>query len=82
MPERLDVSLDESALLSSVLATAPVGLGFLDTTLRFVRLNEALAQGNGHSRASHVGRRLAEDPQHRIEVVNVLLLSANPSTAA
>jgi len=53
-------TFDESVLLSSVLATAPVGLGFLDHELRFVRVNEALANGNGASREDHIGRRIDE----------------------
>ena len=51
---------DESALLETVLATAPVGLGFLDRDLRFVRLNESLAAGNRRTVAEHLGRRIDE----------------------
>jgi len=52
--------LGESSLLETILATAPVGIGFLDPELRFVRLNEALARGNGLSREEHLGRRIDE----------------------
>jgi PAS domain S-box-containing protein len=41
-------------------ATAPVGLGFLDTDLRFVRVNERMAQIDGLSAEAHIGRRLAD----------------------
>ena len=41
-------------------ATAPIGLCFLDKDLRFVRVNERLAQIDGLSADAHVGRRLAE----------------------
>src|SRR5262249_3693089 len=41
-------------------ATAPIGLGFLDTELRYVRVNERLAQINGASVADHYGRLLEE----------------------
>ena len=41
-------------------ATAPIGLGFLDADLRFVRVNERLAQMDGLAAEAHVGRRLAE----------------------
>jgi PAS domain S-box-containing protein len=41
-------------------ATAPIGLGFLDTELRFVRVNERLAQMDGLSADAHIGRRLAD----------------------
>jgi len=41
-------------------ATAPIGLGFLDAKLRFVRVNERLAQIDGLAAEAHVGRRLAD----------------------
>ncbi|HVM17395.1 MAG TPA: PAS domain S-box protein [Gaiellaceae bacterium] len=48
------------ALLDSVLASAPVGIGFWDTDLRYVRVNDALAQINGLPAEEHPGRTLAE----------------------
>jgi PAS fold. len=43
--------------------TAPVGLGFLDHELRYVRLNEALAEINDLSVEAHIGRYASEiDP--------------------
>jgi PAS domain S-box-containing protein len=47
-------------LLDVLLETVPVGLGFVDPKLRFVRVNQALARTNGASVADHLGRRLAE----------------------
>jgi PAS domain S-box-containing protein len=41
-------------------ATAPIGLCFLDKDLRFVKVNERLAQIDGLAAEAHVGRRLAE----------------------
>jgi PAS domain S-box-containing protein len=41
-------------------ATAPIGLCFLDTELRFVRVNERLAQIDGLAARAHIGRRLAD----------------------
>ena len=41
-------------------ATAPIGLGFLDTELRFVRVNERLAQIDGLAAEAHIGRRLSD----------------------
>ena len=41
-------------------ATAPIGLGFLDSELRFVRVNERLAQIDGLAAEAHIGRRLAD----------------------
>ena len=52
--------LDETALLETLLASAPVGIGFLDRELRFVRLNETLAAANSRSREQHLGRRIDE----------------------
>ena len=52
--------LAESSLLETILATAPVGIAFLDPSLRFVRLNEALARANGLPREEHLGRRIDE----------------------
>jgi PAS domain S-box-containing protein len=48
------------ALLDAVLASAPVGIGFWDTDLRYVRVNEALAEINGLPAPEHVGKTLAE----------------------
>ena len=39
---------------------APVGLGVIDSDLRFVRVNEWLAAINGVSAADHVGRYVHE----------------------
>ena len=47
-------------LLDTLFATAPVGLAFLDTEQRFVRINEALAAINGHAVEDHIGRHLSE----------------------
>lgn len=59
--ERLLGQLREAnALLDTVLNNAPVGIGVWDEQLRFVRLNEALAQINGISHASHLGKSVQE----------------------
>jgi PAS domain S-box-containing protein len=46
--------------IESIYQTAPVGLCFVDTDLRFVRLNEKLAEINGLPVAAHIGRTLRE----------------------
>ena len=58
---RLRQSLVEKQLeeVERLYATAPIGLGFLDTELRFVRVNELLARMNGLSAEGHLGKRLA-----------------------
>lgn len=48
------------ALLDTLFAAAPVGLAFLDTNLRFVRINASLAETNGPSPAAHLGHTLSE----------------------
>jgi PAS domain S-box-containing protein len=47
-------------LLDTLFASAPVGLGFFDTELCCVRVNEAMAAINGVPVADHPGRPLAE----------------------
>ncbi len=49
-----------SALLDALYGSAPVGLGFWDTELRYVRVNEALARINQRPAEDHVGRSLDE----------------------
>lgn len=46
--------------IESIYTTAPIGLCFMDTDLRFVRINEQLAQINGLPVAAHIGRTLRE----------------------
>jgi PAS domain S-box-containing protein len=48
------------ALLDTLLEKAPIGLAFFDTNLRYVRINETLAQINGLRAADHIGRTTAE----------------------
>ena len=49
-----------SALFDIVGEGAPVGLAFVDTELRFVRVNAALAAINERPVAEHLGRRIDE----------------------
>lgn len=46
--------------LSLIYETAPVGLCFLDKQLRYVRVNERLAQINGKPASEHIGRTGSE----------------------
>jgi len=59
---RLRQSLAEKQLeeVDRLYATAPIGLGFLDTELRFLRVNERLSQIDGLSANRHVGKPLSE----------------------
>jgi PAS domain S-box-containing protein len=51
---------DELGFLTAVFERAPVGIALLDTDLRFVRVNDRIAEINGVSAEDHVGRRIAE----------------------
>ncbi|HET7501951.1 MAG TPA: PAS domain-containing protein [Kofleriaceae bacterium] len=48
------------AKLESLLAAAPVGIGFVDRKLRFLRINDALAAINGRPAVEHIGRTIAD----------------------
>lgn len=53
--------LDEAyALLNTIFATAPVGIAFWDTDLKYVRLNDALAAMHGLPVAAQLGRTIPE----------------------
>jgi PAS domain S-box-containing protein len=51
---------ESAALLDHLYSTAPIGLGYVDRELRFVRVNDALAEINGVPAAEHRGRRVRE----------------------
>ncbi len=55
-----DAAEQSLTLLDTVFATAPVGLGFIDRNLRFVRLNEALAALSGRPVQACIGRPVEE----------------------
>lgn len=46
--------------LDTLLTHAPMGFAFFDRELRFVRINDQLAEINGYSVAAHLGRTVAE----------------------
>jgi PAS domain S-box-containing protein len=48
------------AEIEAIYKTAPVGLCFIDTDLKFVRINEHLAQINGLPVSEHIGRTLRD----------------------
>src|SRR5579884_893669 len=59
--ERLYSAAQETtALLDALYRSAPVGLGFWDRDLRYVRVNEALAAINERPAEDHVGRTFHE----------------------
>jgi PAS domain S-box-containing protein len=48
------------AHLEAIYATAPVGLCFVDTDLRYLSMNERLAEINGRSVKEHIGRTVRD----------------------
>ena len=56
---RLEVQ-QTNALLDTLFAGAPLGIGFWDSDLRFQRVNHALAAINGIPEEAHIGKTLAE----------------------
>src|SRR6185295_17736360 len=48
------------ARLDTLLAHAPLGFAFYDRDLRYVRLNQPLADNNGVPIEAHLGRRVSE----------------------
>jgi PAS domain S-box-containing protein len=51
---------DAKALIDTLFASAPIGLGYFDRDLRFVRVNDALAEMNGLPAEEHLGRTIGE----------------------
>jgi len=49
-----------SAFVDAVMRTSPFGLGMLDTDLRYVMVNDALAEFNGITAEEHIGRSVSE----------------------
>jgi PAS domain-containing protein len=52
--------LETLALLDSMLGNAPIGFGFFDRDLHYVRVNDFLAKSHGLSVAEHDGRRVPD----------------------
>lgn len=71
--QALQQKAESLALLDAIFAAAPVAIGFLDRELRYVRVNQMLADINGFTIEEHLGRRfqdiLPTGPRsHRFEV--------------
>jgi len=65
---------DESLLLlDALLAHAPIGMGFLDRSARYRRVNPALAAMNGLAIADHLGRTVHEVTPALAQIVEPLL---------
>ncbi len=70
------------AELEHLYKTAPVGLGFVDTRLRYVRLNEELAIINGTTVAAHIGRTIREILPPQLADLAILNREVHGATAA
>lgn len=70
----LDHDLSTTArLFDALMREAPMGVAFLDTGLRYVMINQALADMNGIPMADHLGRTIPEVlPALALEVVPLL----------
>ena len=53
-------SEDAKALIDTLFESAPVGLAYFDKELRFVRVNDALAEINGVPAEDHIGRTVLD----------------------
>lgn len=51
---------DDALLLNMLQITAPLGIGFWDTNLRYVRINPVMASLSGLSPGAHIGRTADE----------------------
>ena len=58
--ERTNELQRSSAMLATVYATAPVGLAFVDRSLKIVMINDYLAAVNALPASAHIGRTLPE----------------------
>ncbi|WP_017317036.1 PAS domain-containing protein [Mastigocladopsis repens] len=72
--KRAEEALRQSeTLLNALLASAPIGIAFLDRDLRYIHVNEALAGINGLPLSEHLGRTLGEVlPQWAPEIAPIL----------
>jgi PAS domain S-box-containing protein len=55
-----DAAEQSVGLLDTFFASAPVGLGFLDNDLRYVRVNDAFARFSGRAAGEHLGRTVRD----------------------
>ena len=66
--------LEQSIELDHLYKSAPVGLGLLDRDLRYVRMNDRLAEFNGLAVEDQIGRTLYETiPGVADEIAPVIL---------
>jgi PAS domain S-box-containing protein len=64
---------EQLAEIEAIYQTAPIGLCVLDTSLRFVRINERLAEMDGLPAAAHIGRTVREITPDIADVVESIM---------
>src|SRR5262249_16188871 len=62
------------AQLATIYDSAPVGLAFVDTQLRYVSINEYLAEFNGVPADAHLGRTVRQVLPHRADTIEPFYL--------
>ncbi|BAY90590.1 MULTISPECIES: PAS domain-containing hybrid sensor histidine kinase/response regulator [unclassified Tolypothrix] len=80
--QRLEAELNASqttlqrqlAEIETIYQSAPIGLNVLDADLRFVRINQRLAEINGFSTEEHIGRTIRELLPNIADTAEALLL--------
>ncbi|WP_373539305.1 PAS domain S-box protein [Chamaesiphon sp.] len=60
--------------IEGIYQTAPIGLSFVSSDLRFIRVNEQLAQINGLPASAHIGRTIREVLPDMAETIEPLYL--------
>ena len=66
------VANDRLALLNTIYTSAPVGLCFVDLNLRYLSMNSALAEMNGHSPEFYIGKTVREtSPEFLADTIEV-----------
>ena len=70
---RLSTLEHDLAALDSLFDASPLGVAIFDRELRYIRVNEALAEMNGLSIAGHLGRKVTEilDPAVGVELAEL-----------
>ena len=58
--------------IEAIYRAAPIGLSFINTELKFVRINEQLAQVNGLAVSAHIGRTIREVLPEMAETIEPL----------
>lgn len=64
---------DQQLEMEAIYNTAPIGLAVIDTDMRYVRINNYLAENNGLPAEAHIGRKASEVIPHIAAAADSLL---------